>query len=150
MNGHFDRLTINENTIPVISALADNLPGGFFIYRAGGNEELVYYNQCVPAMSGCESGEEFVGFVGNSFRGMVHPDDLARVEREIASQIESGDDSQDHVLYRVIRKDGSVGYFNDYGHFVHSETYGDIYYVYLIDVTDETPSRSNWRRRRSC
>ena len=137
MNGHFDELTINENTIPVISGLADNLPGGFLIYRAGGNEELIYFNKRVPAMYGCESDDEFIRYVGNSFRGMVHPADLKRVEAEIASQIESGDDSQDHVLYRVIRRDGSIGYFNDYGHFLHSETFGDIYYVYLIDITDE-------------
>ena len=137
MNGHFDSLTINENTIPVISGLADNLPGGFFIYHASGNEELIYFNTRVPAMYGCESDDEFIRFVGNSFRGMVHPDDLERVEAQIASQIESGSDSQDHVLYKVIRKDGSIAYFNDYGHFVHSETFGDIYYVYLIDITDE-------------
>ena len=88
-------------------------------------------------MYGCESGDEFIRYVGNSFRGMVHPEDLERVEEEIASQIESGDDSHDHVLYRINRKDGSIRYFNDYGHFVHSESFGDIYYVYLIDITDD-------------
>ena len=137
MNDHFDKLTINENTIPIISALADNLPGGFFIYRAGGDEDLIYYNKQIPAMYGCQNDDEFNRYVGNTFRGMVHPEDLERVEEEIASQIESGDDSHDHVLYRINRKDGSLRYFNDYGHFVHSESFGDIYYVYLIDITDE-------------
>ena len=137
MNDHFDKLTINENTLPIISGLADNLPGGFFIYHAGGNENLIYYNKQIPAMYGCESGDEFIRYVGNSFRGMVHPEDLERVEEEIASQIERGDDSLDHVLYRVSRKDGSIRYFKDYGHFVHSKTFGDIFYVYLIDITDE-------------
>ena len=137
MNGHIDELKIDEKTIPVISALADNLPGGFFIYHAGGNEDLIYYNKKVPAMYGCSGDDEFIRYVGNSFRGMVHPADLERVEAQIAFQIESGKDSQDHVQYRVIRKDGSIGYFDDYGHSVHSETFGDIYYVYLIDITDE-------------
>ena len=137
MKDHIDALEINENTIPVISNLADNLPGGFFIYHADGGEELVYFNKRVPSLYGYDNGDEFVQHVGNSFRGMVYPEDLERVEAEIASQIGSSDVSQDHVLYRVIRKDGSIGYFNDYGHFVHSKTYGDIYYVYLIDVTDE-------------
>ena len=137
MNESFDKLTINENTISVISALADNLPGGFFIYRAGGGEELIYFNKRIPAMYGCGSAEEFTRYTGNSFRKMVHPEDLERVEAEITAQIESGSNLQDHVLYRGIRKDGSIGYFNDYGHFVHSESFGDIYYVYLIDITDE-------------
>ena len=137
MENHIDALEINENTIPVISNLADNLPGGFFIYHADGKEELIYFNKRLPGLYGYENDEEFIHSVGNSFRGMVHPDDLERVEAEIAAQIGSSDASQDHVLYRIIRKDGSIGYFNDYGHFVHSKTYGDIYYVYLIDISDE-------------
>lgn len=75
MKNHIDALEINENTISVISNLADNLPGGFFLYHADGDEELIYFNKKVPGLYGCENGEEFVRYVGNSFRGMVHPED---------------------------------------------------------------------------
>ena len=141
MNSPIDDLIINEETIPVISKLTDNLPGGFFIYHAGGNEDLIFYNRRIPEMYGCGSDDEFIRYVGNSFRGMVHPADLQRVEAEIAFQVQQGA-GEDHVLYRVIRRDGSIGYFNDYGHFVHSETFGDIYYVYLIDISDEIRLKS--------
>ena len=99
MNSHFDKMTIDENSIPIISGLADNLPGGFFIYHADGNEDLIYFNKQIPAMYGCKSDDEFIRFVGNSFRGMVHPEDLERVEAEIAFQIGKGEGAPDEELF---------------------------------------------------
>ncbi len=33
---------LNEQTIPVIEEIGKHMPGGFFIYRAEGDEELLY------------------------------------------------------------------------------------------------------------
>lgn len=53
---------------------------GFFIYRKDSTEELLYANDAMLRLFGCDTMEEFQELTGNSFRGIVHPDDLERVE----------------------------------------------------------------------
>ena len=112
------------------------IPGGFFIYRADGDEELLYANDAVLRLFGCGSMEEFQRLTGNSFRGMVHPEDLERVEAYIAHQVTSDLHAMDYVEYRILRQDGSVCWVEDFGHLVHHETHGDIFYVFISDITE--------------
>ena len=65
---------------------------------------------------------------------MVHPDDLKIVESDISSQIVQEKDI-DRVQYRIRCKDGTIKTVLDYGRFVHTEKYGDVYYVFLNDVS---------------
>ena len=39
-----DELTLDGQTLPAVAQIADHLPGGFFIYRAYGDEEILYLN----------------------------------------------------------------------------------------------------------
>ena len=119
-----------------INNIMQGIPGGFFIYRAGGGEELIYANDTMLSLFKCDTMEEFRRLTGNSFRGIVHPDDLERVEAFIAHQIASDLQALDYVEYRIIRKDGGVCWVEDYGHLVHDETEGDIFYVFISDITE--------------
>lgn len=83
---------------------------------------------------GCGTDEEFRAFTGNPFKGMVHPDDLELVERNIALQIRKQNDL-DYAEYRIICKDGSEKYVRDYGRFIHTKEYGDVFYIFIHDVT---------------
>lgn len=115
----------------------EEMPGGFLIYRAGGNEEIVFANRGLLRIFQCETMEEFRRLTGNSFRGLVHPDDLDEVERSIDEQIASSRFDLDYVEYRVTARDGSIRWIEDYGHFVHSEVVGDVFYVFLVDATEK-------------
>ena len=128
-------LKINDETLPVLSSLSEIIPGGFFIYHAHGTQELISFNSKMAQLFGCDTDDEFRTLVGNSFKGIVHPDDYEAVETSIRRQIVDSSDRMDHVKYRFIRKDGSVGMMDDYGHFDHSDTLGDIYYVFVQDVS---------------
>ena len=130
---HDRRRTLNVNTEDVlkrVEAVAEFLPGGFFIYRADEKEELITVNTELLRLFGCETEEEFREFTGNSFKGMVHPDDLNLVESDISDQIKKEHDI-DHVRYRIVCKDGTQKHVIDYGRFVHTEMYGDVYYVFM-------------------
>ncbi|MCI8423431.1 MAG: response regulator [Lawsonibacter sp.] len=113
------------------------MPGGFFIYHAGGRQSLLYANTTVLRIFGCETMEEFRALTGNSFRGMVHPDDLEEVEKSIWQQIARSQYDLDYVEYRIIRKDGGIRWIEDYGHFVRNKTVGDIFYVFMGDATEK-------------
>ena len=113
----------------------DKFPGGFFIYRADESEQIIYANKAMLKIFGCDDLAQFRTFTGNSFKGIVHPDDLASVENSIKEQISQSQEDLDYVEYRIIRKDGEVRWVEDYGHFAHSEIAGDVFYVFISDAT---------------
>ena len=132
-NSDFEENNIGKFTI---NDIMRGIPGGFFIYRAGGNEEIIYINDAMLHLFRCDTIDEFQEHTGNSFKGIVHPDDLERVEAYIAHQIEGDLQSLDYVEYRIIRKDGEICWVEDFGHLVHDEQEGDIFYVFISDITE--------------
>ena len=119
-----------------------NMSDAFFIYRAIEDERILYANPAVMELFGCESMAELMEQVQFSFRGMVHPEDLARVEWEIQNQLRNSDSNMDHVRYRIVRRDGEIRWVDDYGHLETSQ-WGEehrLFYVFLKDITDTLTS----------
>ena len=110
-----DALSKDGELSSYITWLGDRIPGGFFIYKADGNLDIIYVNQATLKIFGCDSLEEFRELTGNTFRGLVHPDDFDRIQQSINGQItDKKNDNFDYVEYRIIRKDGSVRWVDDY------------------------------------
>lgn len=128
---------VYTQTAQEIKNFMDKMPGGFFIYRASGDEELIYANQALVRIFGCETLEEFRELTGNSFRGIVHAEDLERVEASIWEQIAHSKYDLDYVEYRIIQKSGKIRWVEDYGHFMHNDQLGDIFYVFMGDATEK-------------
>ena len=131
---------ISKNKMDKASKQVDlsKAPGGFITYRADGKQELIAVDKSVASIYGCESVEEFREFVGNSFMGMVHPDDRERIQTEIWNQVNSTEWKMDYIKYRIVRKDGSIGYISDFGHLEDSMEGGEQYFqVFLLDVTEQ-------------
>ena len=120
-----------------VKRFMDEMPGGFFIYHADGNEEIIYANKALLRIFMCDTMKEFRQLTGNSFRGLVHPEDLEEVEESIRDQIDKSQYDLDYVEYRIIRKDGAIRWLEDYGHFVRSKSSGDIFYVFVGDSTEK-------------
>ena len=132
-----DKFQLNEQTIPMVEQIGRHMPGGFFIYKAEENEELIYANKAVLDIFGCKDLEEFKNLTGYTFRGMLHPDDYDKISESIIEQINSDDDNFDYVEYRIVRKDGSIRWVDDYGHYTETDAYGGIYYVFISDITEK-------------
>ncbi len=131
--------------------LAEQMPGGFFIYRADDNMELLYVNQSTCEIYGCETVEEFRELTGNTFKGMVHPEDYDAIQDSIDAQIAHPSNRRniDYVVYRIIRKDGSVRWVDDYGHFATLPGYGEVYYVFIEDITDNRIAEAEKEKARN-
>ena len=127
---------LNEQSLSVIEQFGEQMPGGFFIYKADGSEELLYANKVVCHIFGCDTLDEFKALTGFSFRGMVHPEDYEQIASFISTQIESSRFDLDHVEYRIVRKDGAIRWIDDYGHYAESDAYKGLYYVFVSDITD--------------
>lgn len=135
--------TVLKN-IEIASAMInfmDEMPGGFLIYYAEHGEKIIYANKALLRLFQCSSFQDFQELTGNSFRGIVHPEDLDRVEMSIREQIAASQYDFDYVEYRIIRKDGTIGWAEDYGHFVERGSTGGIFYVFIGDATEKHNQR---------
>ena len=110
------------------------LPGGFFIYEAGGEERILFAEENVIKLFGCETMEEFREYTGNSFRGMVYRDDLNKIQNEIQAQTVFGEKRHDYVRYRIVTKQGEMKYIEDFGHLLHGRNGHSFFYVFIVDV----------------
>ena len=130
-----------SGALPLVAEISESMPGGFFIYQADSEEKLIYFNDIMVDYFGCSSRAEFAEHVGNSFRGIVHPDDYAQVEKEIFSQINGDSMKLDHVVYRITRRDGSVRWLDDYGRLIRSGDMGNVFFVFVTDCTEAVLGR---------
>jgi len=131
---------MSENTLMLadLERIGGQIPGGFFVYRAEEPLELLYVNDNVLHIFGCNSPEEFRELTGNTFRGMVYADDFATIQSSIDEQIaDSANENFDYVEYRIVRKDGEIRWLDDYGHYATLSGYGGVYYVFISDITDK-------------
>ena len=123
--------------LPMLKWVAEQVPGGFFVYSAKDPYELFYVNSAVLDIYGCENLDEFKELTGYTFRGMVHPDDFEAIQESIEEQIADPDNERlDHVEYRITRKDGEIRWIDDYGHFATFPEHGDAFYVFISDITE--------------
>lgn len=125
-----------------------NLSDAFFIYRAIEDERILYANPAIMELFGCETMTELMELVHCSFRGMVHPEDLARVEWEIAHQIRNSASNMDYVRYRIIRRDGEIRWVDDVGH-LETSKWGRSTGCFMCS-SRILRIRLPWCRRRSC
>ena len=128
---------LNTQMASLIREMGEHMPGGFFIYKADAPEELLYANNPVFDIFGCDGLEDFKELTGYTFRGMVYPEDYRRISESISEQIEKNDDNMDYTEYRIVRKDGAVRWVDDYGHYVETDIYGGVYTVFISDITEK-------------
>ena len=129
-----DNNSIESELRPDERIIPGGLPGGFFIYNARGNEEIYYADENVIRLFGCKTMEELREYTNNSFKGMVYPEDLEKVEGDIQKQTMFGEKRHDYVRYRIQSKTGEIKYIEDFGHLLHGENGRSYFYVYIVDV----------------
>lgn len=122
--------------LDTLRRMSESMPGGFFIYRAEGDEEILYLNDVMLDIFGCASEKEFRALTGGTFKGLVYPDDVKNVENSILQQVEKNDKRLDYVQYRIKRKDGEIRWVDDYGRLIRTEEGDDVYYVFIRDITE--------------
>lgn len=118
-----------------LADISNNLPGAFFIYRANKEDErILYANQEMIRLTECMDLDDFLQFTGRKFSNLVHPEDLAQVEKSIWQQIGSRMNGyNDYVKYRLATKSGHYKTVLDYGRIVENEHYGSVFYVLVVD-----------------
>lgn len=111
---------------------------GFFIYKASEDNKILYASPKALQIFGYDSFEEFMESIQGTFNGIVHEDDLKRVQFEIDEQIKMSGTNTDYIQYRIVRKDGAVRWVDDWGRLEEHGFSGekDVFYVFIQDITD--------------
>ena len=118
---HFDPNRISD---PWLRDFCDQMPGGYFIYKADEKEELLYANHAAYEIFGCSNEEEFRKLTGYTFRGMVYPEDYPGISKSIIRQINENKNHYDYVEYRIRSRDGVLRWVNYYGKYVEDKNFG--------------------------
>lgn len=126
---------LNETTLSVIEEIGQHMPGGFFIFKVEGDGELLYANQAVFDLFGCDSQDAFRSLTSFTFRGMLPSDDAASVFHELRQQMEESRDRMASVEFRVLAKGGAVRWVDARCHYTGTKAYRGIVYVFLTDIT---------------
>lgn len=114
--------------------LADNIPGGMMVHKAYGNREILFANDEIISMLGCESLADFMEFTGGTFDGLALPEDLPRVKEAIARQVEAGvTEAKGFADYRVRTKSGDIRNVAANSRLVDVKDFGKLFYVILVD-----------------
>lgn len=130
----------------IFKQITERMPGGFVVYEATEEGKILYANSAAIEMFGCKSFDDFMEFVHGTFTGMVFSEDQEKTDNAIKSQIKAGEREYDHIIYRIRRKDGSLRWVDDYGHFVRTDEAGELFYVFLYDITEQRLAEEEVRR----
>lgn len=116
-------------------SIAARIPGAFLIYEADGDKKILFANDSMIKLFGCDDLNDFLDYTSRSFRGIVYKDDLERVEKSIREQIASQKEDKgyrdDFTEYRIMRKDGEIKPVVDMGRLVRDEHHGLIFFVFI-------------------
>ena len=136
-------LNINDQTLPVLINMSEQIPCGFLIYKKDEFGTLLFFNHVLIKYFKCDSREDFKTLVNNSFGGIVHRDDHDYVISKINNLRMVAKENDSVLKFRILCKDGEERYVENYGHLIHSDLYGDIFYSFLVDVTDSEKALVN-------
>ena len=123
----------NDNDCMTLGKISSFMPGAMIVYKNNEAEEIIFASDEIARIFECDSVNDFMKFTGGSFATIVYPEDIEEVEQIIRKQIASTG-GYDYVTYRIITKNGHIKKIEDWGHFVHDDELGDIFYVYLHDM----------------
>ncbi|MFR3091676.1 MAG: PAS domain-containing protein [Eggerthella lenta] len=122
----------------------DKFPGGMLRYRAEEAGTIDQVSSGLVRLFGCSDAEQFRALTGNTFKGIVHPDDWEWVSASVTEQI--GRSDSDYVRYRIIRADGEVRWVDDWGHLVEDAAGTRWFYATIMDATERVREKEELRR----
>jgi PAS domain S-box-containing protein len=128
----------------VSNQVAENTPGGFFVYAAQEDDQFFFIGENMLKMLGY-SREEFQEKFHNRFRYMVCEEDRDATLKSIDDQI-ADNGRYDKVDYRIEKKDGSFIWVHDEGHYVVDKDNRPWFYVTINDMSDIFEENSKLHR----
>lgn len=123
----------------ISSQIAEDTPGGFFIYEAQENDRFFFVSENMLRMLGYDR-TGFSKAFQNRFRYMVYEEDREKTLQSIEEQI-AKNGQYDKVDYRIVKADGSLIWVHDEGHYVVDKDGRAWFYVTINDISGDVARR---------
>lgn len=120
-----------------VKSIAAGIPGAFMICSALVDEQILFANNDLIKMTGCEDYRDFLEHTGYSFRHLVHPDDIDRVEESRQALLASGSEGDGtrgtdlYCSYKIKAKSGAGKRIHSISRLMHTEHYGNVFFVFI-------------------
>ncbi len=114
--------------------IAMAFPGPLLVCKAHEDEQILFANNDMVSLFGCGNMYELLSHVGHSFRTLMHPDDLERVEQSILEQTAEGASDRYTEEFRVITRSGAEKKVSAVGRRVTGRHDGELFYVFLTEI----------------
>lgn len=137
-----------EQMLMLATEVSEGIPGGFLSCHSDENLEVISINRELLSIYECDTAEEIRQFYKNSARAMVHAEDFDEVFAQIKNQL-TDENSIYASEHRIITRTGKTKYVKDYGRLVKTKRYGDIFFVFIYDVTQEKLREQQVEKERS-
>ncbi len=125
-----------------IGDIVTGLPGAIIVYKFNTNGKIVFANDDVLNLLGCDDMQDFMKFSHEKIYHIVHPDDRARVRRAVFQQYRKqlrekslNDHMEGFVNCRLLSKQGKPIDVECTGRLVYNRFHGDIVYVFIQDTS---------------
>ena len=120
------------------------VPGGVILMEAV-HGDILYVNGRALEILECENIEEFRNLAGERFKGVIEPEDYAKVKNGTQNLIRSGSSVATQITYRVRTKSGSVKRIYHVGKCFKDTPYGRILSVFVSE--DDMALRNYFGRK---
>lgn len=117
--------------------MATKLPGGVIVYEAGTKAQILYANPVALNLFGCENYEQLLEMTEGSFFRLIHPGDLDSIREKLVLRTMENSDVTENVVYRIVKRDGSVCFVESFGKQVTDEQGKQYYFVLLADFSEK-------------
>ena len=107
--------------------------------------DVLYVNGRALEILECENIEEFRNLAGERFKGVIEPEDYAKVKNDTQNLIRSGSSVATQITYRVRTKSGSVKRIYHVGKCFKDTPYGRILSVFVSE--DDMALRNYFGRK---
>ena len=118
----------DTNRVPI------GVPGGFFVYSVFDDKGICYADPNVLELFDCQTIDELRELTDNSFIGMVHPDDRNRVADTVTEYNSDIRMPHNYIRYRIITRQGTYRYVEDFGHRMHCTDGRTYCYVFISGI----------------
>lgn len=125
-----------------LEALTENIPGG--VHQCEYNDDMVFMcmtNSFLTLVGYTQ--EEIRQRFHNCFARMIYPEDLPRIQEEMAEQLSHGDTLE--LEYRMMRGDGKLLWILDQGKRATLADGSRCFYCVLMDITSQKEEREELR-----
>ena len=124
----------SEESRRQLATLLDNLPGLAYRCKVAAPWTMVFVSEGVEPLTGYAAAEVMAFEEG--WGQLIHPDDVAMVEAEVAAAVAAG--TMFSVTYRVIGRDGTIHWVLERGSAVHGEDGEPLFLEGFIgDITEQ-------------